>query len=181
MASTGVASSKTSFLSVILVCFIVSAFVEGCSGRARHRHTFARFEKAQAQIHKLVFPSEADIKKELRNTALNKQEPRKPEPEPDLFEVEVKDAQNTSTCSYTVEPVLDKKGNRVRGNLEHVKCNNKGCLCQDQFNGTCCVQTYQKIDVFFDDNTVENMKVYVGCVCALKPKLKSDKDEYTRD
>ncbi|KYQ58215.1 hypothetical protein ALC60_02635 [Trachymyrmex zeteki] len=84
-----------------------------------------------------------------------------------LFELEVKQAQNSSICNYTVESIPDTRGSRVPKDLEHVKCNHIGSSCQG--TGTyCCIQTYRNIEVSYGDGDTERMKLYVGCVCALQ-------------
>lgn len=84
------------------------------------------------------------------------------------FEMEVKEAQNSTICNYTVESISDRyagqRGSRVPKDLEHVKCNHAGSSCQAGKH--CCIQTYRKIDVSYGDGTKERMKIYVGCVCA---------------
>lgn len=84
-----------------------------------------------------------------------------------IFELEVKEAQNSSICNYTVESIPDTRGSRVPKNLEHVRCNHIGSSCQG--TGTyCCIQTYRNIDVSYGDGDKETIKLYVGCVCALQ-------------
>jgi len=91
---------------------------------------------------------------------------RDQEPEPrESYELEVKKAQNSSICNYTV--VADTKRNRVPRDLEHVVCNHAGTSCQGA-GSYCCIQTYRKIDVSYSDGNREIMKLYVGCVCALQ-------------
>jgi len=88
-------------------------------------------------------------------------------PENTSFELEVKEAQNSSICNYTVESIPDTRGSRVPKDLEHVKCNHIGSICQG--TGTyCCIQTYKNIEVSYGDGDKETMKLYVGCVCALQ-------------
>lgn len=83
------------------------------------------------------------------------------------IEVEVKKAQNSTTCSYTVEsiPIPDNRSTRVPRNLEHVRCNHAGKSCQGA-DHYCCIQTYSNIEVSYDDGYRETIKIYVGCVCA---------------
>ena len=84
-----------------------------------------------------------------------------------VFELEVKQAQNSSICNYTVESIPDTRGSRIPKDLEHVKCNHIGSSCQG--TGTyCCIQTYRNIEVSYGDGDTETMKLYVGCVCALQ-------------
>lgn len=84
-----------------------------------------------------------------------------------IFELEVKEAQNSSICNYTVESIPDTRGSRVPKDLEHVRCNHIGSSCQG--TGTyCCIQTYRNIDVSYGDGDKETIKLYVGCVCALQ-------------
>ncbi|KYN39128.1 hypothetical protein ALC56_06554 [Trachymyrmex septentrionalis] len=84
-----------------------------------------------------------------------------------VFELEVKQAQNSSICNYTVESIPDTRGTRVPKDLEHVRCNHIGSSCQG--TGTyCCIQTYRNIEVSYGDGDTETMKLYVGCVCALQ-------------
>jgi len=91
---------------------------------------------------------------------------RDQEPEPrESYELEVKKAQNSSICNYTV--IADTKRNRVPRDLEHVVCNHAGTSCQGA-GSYCCIQTYRKIDVSYSDGNREIMKLYVGCVCALQ-------------
>lgn len=84
------------------------------------------------------------------------------------FELEVKEAQNSSICNYTVESIPDIRGTRTPKNLQHVKCNHAGSSCQN--TGTyCCIQTYSYIDVSYgngENREKMKMKIYVGCVCA---------------
>lgn len=83
-----------------------------------------------------------------------------------LFEVEVREAQNSSLCNYTIIPIPDP-GGRIPRELEHVKCNHVGSRCQDK--GTyCCLQTYRNVQVVYEDGKMENIKVYSGCVCSLQ-------------
>ncbi|XP_050445959.1 uncharacterized protein LOC126848792 [Cataglyphis hispanica] len=83
------------------------------------------------------------------------------------FELEVKEAQNSSICNYTVELIPDNRGTRMPKDLEHVKCNHAGSSCQDT-GGYCCIQTYRYIKVSYGNGEEERMKIYVGCVCALQ-------------
>lgn len=81
-----------------------------------------------------------------------------------VYELEVKKAQNSSICNYTVMSIPDDRGNRVPKDLEHVMCNHAGSNCKG--TGYCCIQTYKNIEVSYGDNDKEIMKLYVGCVCA---------------
>ncbi|KAL6260083.1 hypothetical protein P5V15_007622 [Pogonomyrmex californicus] len=85
------------------------------------------------------------------------------------YEMEVREAQNLAVCNYTVEsiPVPENRSARVPRILEHIKCNHIGSRCQGT-NTACCIQTYRNITVFYGDGTSEIMKIYVGCICALK-------------
>lgn len=86
------------------------------------------------------------------------------------YEVEVKKAQNSSICNYSVESIPDTRGTRMPKDLQHVKCNHAGRKCQNTDDQNyCCIQTYRYVDVSYSDS--ENpekipMKIYVGCVCA---------------
>lgn len=83
-----------------------------------------------------------------------------------LYEVEVREAQNSSLCNYTVIPIPDP-GGRIPYDLEHVKCNHVGSKCQD--TGTyCCIQTFRNIEVRYEDGRRETLKLYSGCVCSLQ-------------
>lgn len=86
----------------------------------------------------------------------------------DFYELEVKEAQNSSICNYTVEPIPDESGGtRVPRDLEHVKCNHVGTRCQN--TGTyCCIQTYRMVMVKYGDDKEKPMKIYAGCVCSLQ-------------
>ncbi|XP_072764982.1 uncharacterized protein [Anoplolepis gracilipes] len=85
------------------------------------------------------------------------------------FELEVKEAQNSSICSYTVESIPDTRGTRMPKDLEHIKCNDVGSSCQADTSAYCCIQTYRYVEVSYDDGEdSEKMKIYVGCVCALQ-------------
>ncbi|XP_067215538.1 uncharacterized protein [Linepithema humile] len=83
------------------------------------------------------------------------------------YEVEVRKAQNSTTCSYTVEyiPIPANRRTRVPKNLQHVRCNHAGRSCQgaDHYR---CIQTYSNIEVSYGDGYRETIKIYVGCVCA---------------
>lgn len=82
------------------------------------------------------------------------------------FEIEVREAQNSSLCNYTVIPIPDP-GGRIPRELEHVKCNHVGSRCQDE--GTyCCLQTYRNMQVAYKDGKSDTIKVYSGCVCSLQ-------------
>lgn len=84
------------------------------------------------------------------------------------YEMEVKEAQNSSICSYTVESIPDTRGTRMPRDLEHVRCNNAGSSCLET-GSYCCIQTYRYIEVSYSDGEdSEKMKIYVGCVCALQ-------------
>ncbi|EZA52836.1 hypothetical protein DMN91_012040 [Ooceraea biroi] len=84
------------------------------------------------------------------------------------YELEVKEAQNSSICNYTVKSIPDIRGNRVPKDLEHVMCNHAGSSCQGA-GSYCCIQTYKNVEVSYGDNgDRETMKLYVGCVCALQ-------------
>lgn len=83
------------------------------------------------------------------------------------FELEVKEAQNSSICNYTVESIPDNRGTRMPKDLEHIKCNHAGSSCQNT-GGYCCIQTYRYINVTYGNGEEEQMKIYVGCVCALQ-------------
>ncbi|KAJ8672722.1 hypothetical protein QAD02_003982 [Eretmocerus hayati] len=87
-----------------------------------------------------------------------------------MFEVEVREAQNSSLCNYTVVPIPDTTGTRLPRELEHIKCNHVGSKCQDR--GTyCCLQTYRNVEVVYGGGSeprTEILKVYSGCVCSLQ-------------
>lgn len=86
------------------------------------------------------------------------------------FELEVKEAQNSSICNYTVKsiPIPYNRTTRVPKDLEHVTCNHAGSSCQDT-GDYCCIQTFRHIEVSYDNGEDrEKMKIYVGCVCALQ-------------
>lgn len=85
------------------------------------------------------------------------------------FELEVKEAQNSSICNYTVESIpIPYNRTRMPKDLEHIRCNYAGSSCQDTGN-YCCIQTYRYIEVSYDNGEDrEKMKIYVGCVCALQ-------------
>ncbi|XP_070167000.1 uncharacterized protein [Polyergus mexicanus] len=84
------------------------------------------------------------------------------------FELEVKEAQNSSICNYTVESIPDIRGTRMPKDLQHVKCNHAGSSCQNT-DAYCCIQTYRYIEVSYGNGeNREKMKIYVGCVCALR-------------
>ncbi|KAL0106008.1 hypothetical protein PUN28_016019 [Cardiocondyla obscurior] len=81
------------------------------------------------------------------------------------FELDVKEVQNRSICNYTVESVPDYRGSRVPRGLEHVKCNYAGSRCQND-GPYCCIQTYRDIEVSYGNGDKEEIRHYVGCVCA---------------
>ncbi|KMQ86126.1 putative serine threonine-protein kinase vps15-like protein [Lasius niger] len=86
------------------------------------------------------------------------------------FELEVKDAQNISICSYSVESIPDIRGTRMPKDLVHIKCNVIGSKClnigdQDIY---CCIQTYRYVEVSYSDGEGERLKIYTGCVFALQ-------------
>lgn len=74
---------------------------------------------------------------------------------------------NRSICGYTVMPVPDPTGTRIPKNMKHVICNNLGEAC---FNTSfhACTQTYNQIEVMYANGTTENMKLYMGCICAMR-------------
>ncbi|XP_058802013.1 uncharacterized protein LOC131670433 [Phymastichus coffea] len=83
-----------------------------------------------------------------------------------VFELEVREAQNSSLCNYTIIPIPDP-GGRVPRLLEHVKCNYVGNRCRER-GSYCCVQTYRNVEVTYPGNKNDTIKVYSGCVCALQ-------------
>lgn len=87
-----------------------------------------------------------------------------------FYELEVREAQNSSVCNYTVESIPDDRGTRTPKLLEHVKCNHAGSNCLGA-STHCCIQTYKKIKVSYGDGDSEVLKLYVGCVCALRQVL----------
>lgn len=96
------------------------------------------------------------------------------------FELEVKEAQNSSICNYTVEsiPIPGNRTTRMPRDLEHIRCNYIGSSCQT--GDYCCIQTYRHVEVLYDDGEDrEKMKIYVGCVCALQD-LNSGLTEYSQ-
>ncbi|XP_029157819.1 uncharacterized protein LOC114930236 [Nylanderia fulva] len=89
------------------------------------------------------------------------------------FEMEVKEAQNSSICNYRVEKIPDIRGTRMPKDLEHIKCNRAGSKCQHVKQGYyCCIQTFKYIQVSYSDiGAKEKIKLYVGCVCALQDNI----------
>lgn len=84
-----------------------------------------------------------------------------------VFELEVREAQNSSLCNYTVVSIPDP-GDRVPRVLEHIKCNYVGNRCRER-GSYCCVQTYRMVDVSYEaTGSNDTIKVYSGCVCALQ-------------
>lgn len=85
------------------------------------------------------------------------------------YEVEIREAQNSSLCNYTIVDIPDPSpdNSRVPKNLVNVMCNHAGSRCRDTGN-YCCIQTYTKIDVTYGNGENENLKVYTGCVCSLR-------------
>lgn len=66
------------------------------------------------------------------------------------FEADVKELQNNSICSYTVEPVPHIPGAHFPHKLEEIVCNNRGQRCKE--TGTYyCSQLYQDIDIEYDN------------------------------
>lgn len=96
------------------------------------------------------------------------------------YEVEVKKAQNSSICNYSVESIPDTRGTRMPKDLQHVKCNHAGRKCQNTGDQDhyCCIQTYRYVNVSYSDSDPEEMKIYVGCVCAFhlnnRPRMQSE-------
>jgi len=86
------------------------------------------------------------------------------------YEMEVKAAQNSTICSYTVEsiPIPHIRGTRQPKDLEHVRCNHIGCQDADPY---CCIQTYRNVEVSYGDGYRETIKIYVGCVCAHRHRV----------
>lgn len=82
-----------------------------------------------------------------------------------LYELEVRDVQNSSVCNYTVVPEVVDSRSRTPEVLEHVKCNHAGSSCLGVNDTYCCIQTYKMIKVRVDGKS-EDRKLYVGCVCA---------------
>lgn len=91
-----------------------------------------------------------------------------------MYEMEVEEVQNTSICSYTIQPVEDKSGNWMLKNLQHIKCNKVGNKCQQSDKPHCCIQTYKMVDLKFSNSSMQQVKIYTGCVCAYStlPKVK---------
>ncbi|XP_066586532.1 uncharacterized protein [Prorops nasuta] len=82
------------------------------------------------------------------------------------YQLEVKEAQNSSICNYTVVPIPNVRGRNPR-DLEHVICNHAGSRCQS-LGQYCCIQTYREIEVTYGDKSSEVLRIYAGCVCALQ-------------
>ncbi|KMR03923.1 putative serine threonine-protein kinase vps15-like protein [Lasius niger] len=87
------------------------------------------------------------------------------------YEVEVKEAQNSSICNYNVESIPDTRGTRMPKDLQHIKCNHAGRKCHNTGDQDyCCIQTYRYVNVSYSDSKNPEKKIptkiYVGCVCA---------------
>lgn len=85
------------------------------------------------------------------------------------FEVELREAQNSSLCNYTVTEIRDtsEDQSRIPKHLVDVKCNHAGLKCREP--GThYCLQTYGKVEVSYSNGTTEVLKILTGCVCALR-------------
>ncbi|XP_032677748.1 uncharacterized protein LOC116847154 [Odontomachus brunneus] len=89
----------------------------------------------------------------------------------ELYELEVREVQNNSVCSYTVVPIPDPTGSRIPKVLEEVKCNHAGSSCLGT-DAHCCIQTYKNIEVSYGGKR-NTIKLYVGCVCAREVLLKA--------
>ncbi|XP_043273751.1 uncharacterized protein [Venturia canescens] len=85
------------------------------------------------------------------------------------FEVELKEAQNSSLCNYTVTEIRDTSEDRSRipKHLVDVKCNHAGLKCREP-GAHYCLQTYGKVEVSYSNGTTEVLKILTGCVCALR-------------
>ncbi|EFN80281.1 uncharacterized protein LOC109504189 [Harpegnathos saltator] len=128
---------------------------------------YERQHSARRLHHRHPAPSNSYLSVNERLRQLND---RQANSLPDFFELEVRQAQNSTVCNYTVVPVPDPKGCRTPKNLEHIMCNRAGSSCFDT-NSHCCIQTYKKIDVSYGDGTSDVIKLYVGCVCVRQELL----------
>ncbi|KOC65679.1 hypothetical protein WH47_10141 [Habropoda laboriosa] len=87
--------------------------------------------------------------------------------EENTYEERVEKMQNTSTCSYRIEPVMPDTNIKQLMHLQHIKCNETGQKCHGSNKTYCCVQTYKMINFKLGDGPYNQMKIFTGCVCAI--------------
>lgn len=131
-----------------------------------------RHNRRDSTVRYQNFETDQD-RKEMSRQDLEENEPLFTSPNDGLrasFEMEVKEAQNSSICNYSVESIPDIRGTRMPRDLEHIKCNHVGSKCQHtNHDYYCCIQTFRYVHVSYSDGgDSERIKLYVGCVCALQ-------------
>ena len=131
---------------------------------SRRSHAIRKRHNGNVEYAMMSEKEETDIVRNLHHQAFTN-----PLKNKRYYEVEVKEAQNSSLCNYTVVDIPDPSPDqsRIPKKLVNVMCNHAGSRCRGV--GTyCCLQTYSKLDVSYGDGTSESMKIYTGCVCSLR-------------